>query len=119
MKWSVTAEGGFLQHESSIIKNKLGHDDSPDSLSVDGICGTWSAFATGLFATKPVNPGSCDGFFFWYPKYIIVQIIAVATSWSFSFIGTMVLLKVEDSIVGLRVTKEEEETGLDLFQHNK
>jgi Amt family ammonium transporter len=49
----------------------------------------------------------------------MIQIIAVAASWAFSFVGTMIILKVVDSIVGLRVTKEEEEVGLDLSQHNE
>ncbi|MBI1824487.1 MAG: ammonium transporter, partial [Nitrospirae bacterium] len=48
-----------------------------------------------------------------------IQIIAVAASWAFSFIGTMIILKVVDAIVGLRVTTEDEQNGLDLSQHNE
>ncbi len=111
--------GLFCYIATSIIKNKLGYDDSLDAFGVHGIGGTWGAIATGLLATKLVNPAGNDGFFYGNPKQLMIQIIAVAASWAFSFIGTMIILKVVDSIVGLRVTSEEEQIGLDLSQHNE
>lgn len=111
--------GIFCYIATSIIKNKLGYDDSLDAFGVHGIGGTWGAIATGLLATKLVNPLGNDGFFYGNPKQLMIQIIAVAASWAFSFIGTMIILKVVDSIVGLRVTSEEEQIGLDLSQHNE
>ncbi len=111
--------GVFCYIATSIIKNKLGYDDSLDAFGVHGIGGTWGAIATGLLATKLVNPAGGDGFFYGNPKQLMIQIIAVAASWAFSFIGTMIILKVVDSIVGLRVTTEEEQIGLDLSQHNE
>jgi Amt family ammonium transporter len=111
--------GVFCYIATSIVKNKLGYDDSLDAFGVHGIGGTWGAIATGLLATKLVNPAGGDGFFYGNPKQLMIQIIAVAASWAFSFIGTMIILKVVDSIVGLRVTTEEEQIGLDLSQHNE
>jgi Amt family ammonium transporter len=111
--------GVFCYIATSIVKNKLGYDDSLDAFGVHGIGGTWGAIATGLLATKLVNPAGGDGFFYGNPKQLMIQIIAVAASWAFSFIGTMIILKVVDSLVGLRVTTEEEQIGLDLSQHNE
>ncbi|MBI1820028.1 MAG: ammonium transporter [Nitrospirae bacterium] len=111
--------GVFCYIATSIIKNKLGYDDSLDAFGVHGIGGTWGAIATGLLATKLVNPAGGDGFFYGNPKQLMIQIIAVAASWAFSFIGTMIILKVVDSLVGLRVSTEEEQVGLDLSQHNE
>ncbi|MHB8481897.1 MAG: ammonium transporter [Nitrospiria bacterium] len=111
--------GVFCYTASVVIKNKLGYDDSLDAFGVHGIGGTWGALATGLFATKLVNPAGGDGLFYGNSHQVVVQLTAIVASWVFSFVGTLIILKVVDSIVGLRVSSEDEQNGLDLSQHNE
>lgn len=110
---------GILCYFAIVLKGKLGYDDSLDVVGVHGIGGTWGAIATGLFASKAINPAGGDGLFFGNPSQLGIQIIAVLVTWVYSFIATLIILKVLDVVMGLRVSEEEEETGLDLSQHNE
>ena len=112
--------GGVLCYfATSVIKNALGYDDSLDAFGVHGIGGTWGAIATGLFASKAINSAGADGLFFGNPGQVWLQFIAVAATWVLAFVGTFIILKVVDILVGLRVSQEEERIGLDLSQHNE
>jgi Amt family ammonium transporter len=115
----VGVGAGVFCYIAVVVKGKLGYDDALDAFGIHGIGGSWGAIATGLFATKAINPAGADGLFFGNPGQLITQVVAVLTSWVFAFVGTYVILKVVDLLVGLRVTKEEEVTGLDLTQHNE
>ncbi|MBI3610684.1 MAG: ammonium transporter [Nitrospirae bacterium] len=117
--WIGIGAGVFCYFAAVILKGKLGYDDSLDAFGVHGIGGTWGALATGLFASKAINSGGNDGLFFGNPGQLIPQITAVAASWILALVGTFVILKVVDIIMGLRVTEEEERMGLDLSQHNE
>jgi Amt family ammonium transporter len=110
---SVICYGGIL------VKSKLGYDDSLDVVGVHGLGGTWGALATGLFASKLINPNGANGLFFGNPGLLWTQFLAVAVTWIFVFVMTSIILKVVDMIVGLRVTDEDEERGLDISQHNE
>jgi ammonium transporter, Amt family len=110
---------GVLCYLAVIIKGKLGYDDSLDAFGIHGIGGTWGALATGLFASKLINAGGADGLFFGNPGQLGIQAIAVLVSWVFAFVGTVVILKVIDWTMGLRVSAEEERIGLDLTQHEE
>ena len=110
---------GVICYLAVIWKSKLGYDDSLDAFGIHGIGGTWGALATGLFASKAINPGGADGLFFGNPGQLGIQAVAVLASWVFAFVGTMVILKVIDVMMGLRVTREEEQMGLDLSQHEE
>jgi Amt family ammonium transporter len=101
------------------MKSKFGYDDSLDVVGVHGIGGTWGAIATGLFASKAINEAGADGLFFGNPSLLVSQLIAVAATWVFAFVGSVVLLKIVDAVVGLRVNEEEEFAGLDLSQHSE
>ncbi len=94
-------------------------DDSLDVWGCHGVGGTWGALATGLFATKLINPGGADGLFYGNPQQFLVQILAVAVTWVFSFGMTWIILKVLDAIMGLRVSDKEEARGLDMSQHGE
>ncbi len=94
-------------------------DDSLDVWGCHGIGGTWGALATGLFATKLINPGGADGLFYGNPQQFLIQLLAVAVSWVFSFVMTWVILKVLDAVMGLRVPDKEEARGLDMSQHGE
>lgn len=101
------------------LKPRLGYDDSLDVFGVHGLGGTWGAIATGLFASKVVNPAGADGLLFGNPDLMINQLIGVGASWALAIVGTFVILKIVSAITGLRVTKEEEVAGLDLSLHGE
>jgi ammonium transporter, Amt family len=110
---------GMCCYVAVIWKSKFGYDDSLDAVGVHAIGGTWGALATGLFASKAINPAGGDGLFFGNPGQLGIQAVAVLVSWGFAFVGTVVLLKLVDWTMGLRVSTEEERIGLDLTQHEE
>ncbi len=110
---------GFLCYTACNIKTRLGYDDALDVVGVHGVGGTWGALATGLFASKAVNEAGADGLFFGNPGQLWTQIIAIFATFVTASVGTIVILKVVDVLVGLRVTHEEEVVGLDLSQHSE
>jgi Amt family ammonium transporter len=115
----IGALAGFLCYTACNLKARLGYDDSLDVVGVHGVGGTWGALATGLFATKLVNPAGGDGFFYGNPRQLWIQILAVVVTWVLGFVMTTVILKVLDATMGLRVSEEDELAGLDLSQHSE
>ena len=103
----------------AIVKTKFGYDDSLDAFGVHGIGGIWGALATGLWATKAVNPAGNNGLFYGNPGLFLVQLKAVVVTIVYSFIVSWVLLKIVDVLMGLRVSEDEERIGLDLTQHRE
>ncbi len=102
------------------LKNKLGYDDALDVFGVHGVGGAWGALATGLFASTAVNSGGGDGLFFGGGfELIIKQAIAVGATIVFAMVGTFIILKVVQAVMGLRVSESEEEEGLDISQHGE
>ena len=75
--------------------------------------------ATGLFCSTAVNPGGADGLFFGNPGQLVPQLIGVVATWIFAGGMTFIILKVLEGIMGLRVSEEEEEIGLDLALHSE
>ncbi len=131
---AITPASGFVSPMASIVigglagvfcysacnfKAKLGYDDSLDVVGVHGVGGTWGALATGLFASKAINPAGADGLFYGNPGQLWTQVLAVGVTWALAVVMTFVILKVLDAIMGLRVADEDEETGLDLSQHSE
>jgi Amt family ammonium transporter len=110
---------GIISFLAIDLKFKMGFDDSLDVWAVHGIGGTWGALATGLFATVSVNPGGVDGLFYGNVSQLWPQFVSVAATWAYAFVVTIVLLKVLDLTLGLRVTEEEEDIGLDVSQHGE
>ena len=101
------------------VKPKLGYDDSLDAFGVHGIGGIWGALATGLFASKAVNPLGSDGLFFGNPHQLYVQCLAVGVTIVYSAVGTFIIYKLVNFLVGMRVSEKEEAVGLDLSQHHE
>lgn len=131
---AITPASGFVGPVSAIIiglvggavcffainlKSKLGYDDSLDVVGVHGVGGTWGALATGLFACKAINSAGNDGFFFGNFSLIGIQAISIVSAWIYSFVVTLIILKILDWTMGLRVTEEHEINGLDLSQHGE
>jgi Amt family ammonium transporter len=111
--------GVFCFYAVKLVKARLGVDDALDVVGVHGIGGTWGALATGLFATKAINPAGADGLFYGNPQQLLIQLVAVAATWVFSGVLTFAILKLVDMTVGLRVSEVEEEHGLDTSQHGE
>jgi Amt family ammonium transporter len=103
----------------SFIKPKLGYDDSLDAFGVHCIGGIWGALATGLFASKAVNPGGNNGLFYGNPKQFMVQLFTVFVTVIYAGVLTFVIYKLVDFFVGVRVQEKDEEMGLDLTQHHE
>jgi Amt family ammonium transporter len=115
----IGAMAGIICYGGILLKSKLGYDDSLDVVGIHGLGGTWGALATGLFASTLINPGGANGLFFGNPGQLWIQFISVAATWIFAFVMTSIILKAVDVVVGLRVTEEDEERGLDISQHNE
>ena len=111
--------GGVICSIACNLKPKFGYDDSLDVVGVHGIGGTVGALATGLFASKAINPAGNDGLFFGNPGQLLIQLVAVVATWIFAIVGTVVILSILRAIMGLRVADDEERMGLDLSQHNE
>lgn len=133
---AITPAAGYVGGLSSIIfglvagvgcyfliglKNKLGYDDSLDVVGVHGGGGVIGGLLLGLFAdNSAVNsePGGFqDGVFFGGGELFIDQLVAMVSVIAFSFIVTFGIAKVLDATIGLRVSEEDEEAGLDQSQH--
>jgi Amt family ammonium transporter len=103
----------------TVVKPKFGYDDSLDAFGVHCVGGIWGAIATGLFASKAVNAAGADGLFFGNPKQFFVQLAAVGVTIVFTSVATIIIYKLVDLLIGVRVKKEEELMGLDLTQHHE
>ena len=101
------------------LKPRFGYDDSLDVFGVHGLGGTWGALATGLFATTAVNPAGANGLFYGNPRQLWIQFVGVATGWGLAIVGTVVILGGIKLFTSLRVTEEDEVTGLDLSLHGE
>jgi Amt family ammonium transporter len=100
-------------------RQKMGLDESLDVWACHGIGGTWGALATGLFASKAVNPAGADGLFYGNPSQFLIQAAAAAVSIAFAFGMTYALARILKAVVGLRVSRDEEEVGLDISEHGE
>ena len=105
------------------VKAWFGYDDSLDAFGVHGMGGTIGAVLTGVFANSAINPifgkGNPTGLFEGNWMQVVHQIGGVAISWVISIVGTLVILFLVDKTIGLRVSAEDERTGLDLSQHGE
>jgi Amt family ammonium transporter len=111
--------GGILCYFAIVWKGKIGYDDALDVVGIHAVGGIVGMLATGLLASKAVNPSGADGLFFGNPTQFSIQLIAVLTVVVYSFVGTFIILKLVDGLSRLRVSPEEEAIGLDLSQHNE
>ena len=103
----------------SFIKPKFGYDDSLDAFGVHCVGGIWGALATGLFASKAVNPAGANGLFFGNPQQFLIQLFTVVVTIVYAFVVTLIIYKVVDKLMGVRVSEREELIGLDLTQHRE
>ncbi|WP_437207280.1 ammonium transporter [Planctomicrobium sp. SH664] len=100
------------------LKNAFGYDDSLDAFGVHGVGGTLGAILTGVFATTSVTEGVA-GLLEGNPGQVVNQAVGVGASIALAVVGSFILLKLIDAVMGLRVTQEEELQGLDVTQHGE
>ena len=132
---SITPAAGFVNLQTSLIiglaagvigyfsvtvlKNKLGYDDSLDVFGIHGICGMWGGLATGLFASPAVTEGA-KGLFYGNPKQLWIQFVSIIATAAYTAIGTFIIVSITKLITGgLRVEEDEEVEGLDMAIHGE
>ena len=103
----------------AFLKSKLGYDDALDAFGVHGVGGAWGTLATGLFAEKAVNAAGADGLFFGNSKQFLIQFFLIVVVPLFAATMTWIIFKVVDTLIGMRVEKQNEIVGLDLTQQGE
>ncbi|MFC1918140.1 ammonium transporter [Chloroflexota bacterium] len=101
------------------FRMKWGIDESLDVWAVHGMGGVWGALATGIFADASVNAAGVNGLLFGNVSQVGLQLIGILVVAAFAFVATMLLGKLVDFTVGLRVNRDEEMVGLDISQHGE
>jgi Amt family ammonium transporter len=116
--WAALAIGfaaGAVCFFAVNLKTRFGYDDSLDVVGVHMAGGIVGALLTGVFASLAINAAGASGSLLQVGK----QAVAVSVTLVYSFVVTMLILKVADRSMGLRVTEDEEEAGLDVSQHRE
>ncbi|HCS41166.1 MAG TPA: ammonia channel protein [Anaerolineaceae bacterium] len=115
----IGAIAAAVSYYSIRLRHKMNLDESLDVWACHGMGGVWGALATGLFASKAVNPAGADGLFYGNPMQFFTQGLTVVVVAAFAFGVTFGLTKLLQRWMGLRVTASEEEVGLDLSEHGE
>lgn len=133
----ITPASGFVQPMPALImgvaagvvcylactwlKGMFKYDDALDAFGVHGIGGTLGAILTGIFATQAVAAagvhtplGQLEN-----GPVLQAQVAAVGITWAYAAVGTFIILKVLDAVMGLRVSQQDEIQGLDYSQHGE
>jgi ammonium transporter, Amt family len=105
------------------FKSIFGYDDALDAFGVHGAGGTLGAILTGVCAQAVINPifgdgkavGGLDGHW----SQVGNQLVGVLIAWALAVVGTIIILKLVDVTIGLRVSEEQEVEGLDITLHGE
>lgn len=126
---SATAVGGILLGliggavcyvACTTLKKQFGYDDSLDAFGVHGVGGTLGALLTGVFASRAITGAEGSyGVLEGNVMQMVPQVVSVGAAVLISVVGTVVILKVLDATMGLRVDPEAEMQGLDINQHGE
>ena len=108
---------GGLCYSATLLRERLDVDDSLDVFAVHGVGGMFGAVATGVFAVAAI--GGVSGLIDGNPGQVLTQLVAVGATVAFASVGTFLIVKFVDVILGLRVPAEEEALGLDLAVHGE
>jgi Amt family ammonium transporter len=101
-----------------VLKGKLGYDDSLDVFGVHGVGGLAGVLFLGFLAS-PALTGGRGGLLSGTVELLGAQVIATIAVAIYTVVATTVLLLAIDRLIGLRVTADEEDVGLDLTQHGQ
>jgi Amt family ammonium transporter len=113
----IGAVASVISYYMIVLRMKLRIDESLDVFACHGMGGAWGAIATGIFANKAINPAGANGLLYGNPGLLGVQVFSVAVIAVFAFVVTIILAKLVDVFIGLRVKDNEEMVGLDISQH--
>jgi len=119
--------GAFCFWMVTAVKARFAYDDSLDAFGVHGAGGTIGALLTGVFASSVINPMFKDasgktlpsGLLEGNAHQLLNQAVGVLVAWGLAIVGTLIILKIVDKLIGLRVSEDEESQGLDLSQHGE
>ena len=109
--------GGMCCYGGIMLKTRFGYDDALDVVGIHGVGGTIGALLTGIFARAEFN--NVDGLLAGNPAQFGYQAVSVVATWVFVYVVSRILLGIVNALVGLRVTADEEISGLDLNEHNE
>ncbi|OBQ39085.1 MAG: ammonia channel protein [Anabaena sp. CRKS33] len=109
----------FLCFYAVSFKHKLRVDDALDTYPVHGVGGTIGAILTAFFATTEVNSGGKDGVLRGNLSELFVELAAIAIAYIIAGVGTWIILKIIAATVGLRVSDQTENQGLDIHEHGE
>ena len=131
----VTPASGFISAQNSfflgivlgfasyygilLIKRHLKIDDALDVGSVHGITGIIGSLAIGIIASSLINPAGPNGLLYGNLTQIGIQALGVAVGAILGFGGTIIIMKVINAVIGLRVKEVEEEVGLDITEQGE
>ena len=130
---AITPAAGFVDDPAEIIigfitafvsyyaiyylKSRFGYEDALDVFGVHGLSGVWGAIATGIFASPAINEAA--GLLFGNPNQLTIQIISIIATAVYAFVVSIILAKILDKTIGIRVDEKEEIGGLDANLHNE
>ena len=109
---------GVISYSGVVLfKEKLKIDDALDVSSVHGVAGIVGSLAIGIFASTMINPGGVDGLLFGNPDQLWIQAVGVGVAAAIGFGGTWILMQIIKHLIGIRVSPEVEDIGLDISEH--
>ena len=114
--------GAVCYFSSVWVKKWIGYDDALDCWGVHGVGGAWGAMMTGVFAMKAINPSGAPNGGWLYDgnlHQMLIQFYDVGAVFVYCGVGTFIILKVIDLVIGLRVSRDVEIEGLDLNLHGE
>ena len=115
----IGAVGVLIANLSIKLSEKFKIQDALDVGACHGMAGTWGAIATGIFASKAINPQGADGLVFGGMALFKSQCLSVAVAWLWTFVSTYILVKAIDKVLHFTVTENEQAAGLDRFHYGK
>lgn len=104
----------------SKVKQKLGYDDALDAFGCHGIGGIWGGIATGLFTQTSINDvARWNGLFFGDTQLFLAQLASILITIAVAVVGTLICIAIVRCFTTLRVSKQEEQKGLDISEHQE
>ncbi|MEN6447909.1 MAG: ammonium transporter [Syntrophaceae bacterium] len=131
---TITPASGFVSPNAAVIigviaglacytavayKSRLGYDDSLDVVGIHGVSGICGTLLLGVFASRAINPSGANGLLAGNTSLILSQLVGVVAVGAYVFCASWVLLKIVDSLLGLRISDDTENQGLDLGEHSE
>jgi len=115
--WIGIAAGCLCYWGCTGLKQMFGYDDALDAFGVHAVGGAAGALLTGVFAVQQY--GGTAGLLEGNAMQVVYQAIGVITVFIYDAVVTLIILKVVDIFIGLRVSDEVEREGLDLALHGE